>query len=135
MPQMVSSNENQVGFLTLVAEVVLAPSPIAGRALGAGAAMLVWSLTDPVAPGERHHGQHDWVEINQYSNVTGHMALQLSQSPLHIINSTLKSLHFHEVMKILPIVPLANKSLGAVWKTRACSALVFLSPSFIIFLS
>lgn len=39
--------------LTLIAEVVPASSSIAGRALRAGAAMLVGSLSDPVAPKAR----------------------------------------------------------------------------------
>lgn len=35
---------------TFVAEVVLAASSVARRALGAGAAGLVWGFADPVAP-------------------------------------------------------------------------------------
>lgn len=47
-----SVNENHVGLLTFVAQVIPTSSAIAGRALGTRAAMLVWSLADPVAPAE-----------------------------------------------------------------------------------
>lgn len=45
------------GFLTFVAQVVPASSSVAGRALGTGAAVLVRSLADPVAP-EGMKGRH-----------------------------------------------------------------------------
>lgn len=38
---------------TSVAQVVLASTSIAGRTLGAGTAMLVGGLADPVSPGDR----------------------------------------------------------------------------------
>lgn len=45
-----------MGWLTFEALVILTPSPIAGRALGTRAAVLVWSLADPVAPVEVNSG-------------------------------------------------------------------------------
>lgn len=51
--------ENHVGLLTFVAQVIPTSSSIAGRALGTRAAMLVWSLTDPVAPAEVNSGLLD----------------------------------------------------------------------------
>lgn len=41
-----------MGSLTFVAKVISASSSIAWRALGTRSAMLVWSLSDPVAPAE-----------------------------------------------------------------------------------
>lgn len=45
------------GVLTFVAQVVPASSSVAGGALGTGAAVLVRSLADPVAP-EGMKGRH-----------------------------------------------------------------------------
>lgn len=50
-------NDNHVGLLTLEAQVILASSSKTGRALGTRAAVLVWSLADPVAPAEVNSAQ------------------------------------------------------------------------------
>lgn len=52
-----SFNETHVAWLTFVALVIPTSSSIAGRAMGTRAAMLVWSLADPVAPAEGKSGQ------------------------------------------------------------------------------
>lgn len=44
---------------TFVAQVIPASSSIAGRAMGAGAAVLVRSLADPVAPAGVNSRQAD----------------------------------------------------------------------------
>lgn len=54
-----TGNGNHIGFLTSVAQVVPTSPSIAGRALGTRAAMLVWSLPNPVAPAEVKSGQPD----------------------------------------------------------------------------
>lgn len=44
---------------TFVAQVIPASSSVAGRAVGARAALLVRSLADPVAPAEEKNRQAD----------------------------------------------------------------------------
>lgn len=47
-----SRSGNHVASLTFVAQVIPAPSSVAGRAMGTRAAMPVRGLADPVAPAE-----------------------------------------------------------------------------------
>lgn len=54
-----SLNGSHVGLLTFVAQIIPTSSSVTRRALGTRTAILVWSLTDPVAPAEVNSGQLD----------------------------------------------------------------------------